>query len=268
MRRRPRCVRRVEALPRVESSAPPRPSSLGPWFGPLAAALVACKAPAAPADSTPGAASPAPSTNASDAETAPGPGDRVKSDGASAEAKPEAPTRTAVSGLDPGMKLRPFDATDVTSDERYCPVCRFADAPTIVLVGAVDDPEFHQDLADVEAVLARHRPFGNRPDDDPVEVFALVGAFGDDGLTVPPGEREAIFDAAAQIRRRLGLHMPVLVPEFDDETAPASAFEYYGFRRGRTLMLADDTNVVLWSAVAPPHLAEFDAALAPLMKAE
>jgi len=185
-----------------------------------------------------------------------------------AEVSPAEATREAESGLDVGMKFAAFEITNVDSEETYCQVCRFKTTPKVMLVGTVDDAEFHEDLADVEAVLARHRPFGASRDDDPVKAFAVIAEAGDDGLAVPTTDREALIAEAAALRRRLRLHMPVVVPDVEAEPAlPGGVFEgHYRITRSRTIMVADADDVVTYSQVAPSNLAAFDAVIGPLMR--
>ncbi len=147
-----------------------------------------------------------------------------------------------------------FDIVDPEDGSRRCQVCTIGTAPKLVAIGLADDPDFIEDLQDLEAVLAKYG-------DAAPQVFAVLAESRDDAL-LAPADPAALGERAKQLRAKSRLHMPVLVAATDEDPDPFT--DHYRITKSRTLMLADGGNTVTWSQTAPEHLGELDAALSKL----
>lgn len=221
----------------------------------LAASLAACDGGPSGSNAeepTPTAPSQTPGTGAHEAGT--GDGETGGDETGAGEAPEPEPPRKVPSGLDVGMTMASFDIIDPEDGSRRCQVCTIGTAPKLVAIGLADDPAFIEDLADLEALLAKYG-------EQAPQVFAVLAESRDDAL-LAPADPSALSERGKQLRSKARLTMPVLVVAADDE---ADTFtEHYRIKQSRTLMLADAENEVLWSQTAPDHLGELDLALSEL----
>ena len=216
-------------------------------FGILAVALATggCDSktePAAP--STAEAAKPAPAAATPAAATA-------------QPAKPAQPVDERVladSGLGVGGKFKPFDIVNCESGEQYCQVCKFGGSPKIMAVGTIDDPEFRNDLQNLDALVQKYG-------EDKVKAFAVVTDIKDGKSSTPLAEREALIAKIKALKAELGVKLPIVVPAAEGGAANKEFDDYYNVTKSRTLMFADGRNSVKYSAVAPKDLSELNTAI-------
>lgn len=159
----------------------------------------------------------------------------------------------ADSGLAKDGKLTAFDIVNCESGEKYCQVCRFGMSPKIMAVGTVDDPEFHDDLKDLDAIVKKYG-------DDKIKAFAVVTDIVD-GKGVTPKDIADAQAKANELRQKLAISIPVVVPAPEDEGGNREWDEYYNITKSRTVMFADGRNAVKYSAVGPEDFADLDAAI-------
>lgn len=210
-------------------------------FGILAVALTtgACDNKAEPAPRAPvtaEAAKPAPAELAK-AEPAKPVDDRVLAD----------------SGLGVGGKFKPFEIVNCESGETYCQVCKFGGSPKIMAIGTLDDPEFRNDLQNLDALVQKYG-------EDKVKAFAVVTDIKDGKSSTPQAEREALIAKVKALKTELGVKLPLVVPALEDG-GNKQFDDYYNVTRSRTLMFADGRNSVQYSAVAPKDLAALNTAI-------
>jgi hypothetical protein len=149
----------------------------------------------------------------------------------------------ADSGLGKDGKLTAFDIVNCESGEQYCQVCRFGGSPKLMAVGSLDDPQFHEDLKDLDAIVQKYG-------EDKVKAFAVVTEIVD-GKGRTPKDVEALKTQANALRTKLAISIPVVVPAPDQSGANREWDEYYNITKSRTVMFADGRNTVRWSAVGP-----------------
>lgn len=149
----------------------------------------------------------------------------------------------APSGLDKDGKLTAFDIVNCESGEQYCQVCRFGGSPKLMAVGSVDDAAFHEDLKDLDAIVKKYG-------EDKVKAFAVVTEIVD-GKGVTPKDVEAAKQKANELRQKLAISFPVVVPAPGEGGGNREWDEYYNITKSRTVMFADGRNTVKWSAVGP-----------------
>jgi len=159
----------------------------------------------------------------------------------------------ADSGLGKDGKLTAFDIVNCESGEKYCQVCRFGQSPKIMAVGTVDDPEFHDDLKDLDAIVKKYG-------DDKIKAFAVVTDIVDGKGITPKDVADAQAKAKA-LREKLAISIPVVVPAPEDDGGNREWDEYYNITKSRTVMFADGHNAVKYSAVGPEDFADLDTAI-------
>ncbi len=171
-----------------------------------------------------------------------------------AQAEKPAPEQVlADSGLGVGGKFQAFDIVNCDTGDQYCQVCKFGGSPKIMAVGTLDDPEFKNDLKNLDALVQKYG-------EDKLKAFAVVTDIKDGKATTPVADRDALVAKAKALRTELGVKIPVVVPA-NDNGAPNTAFEGYNVTKSRTVMFADGRNSVKYSAVAPKDLAELNTAI-------
>lgn len=149
----------------------------------------------------------------------------------------------ADSGLGKDGKLTAFDIVNCESGEQYCQVCRFGGSPKLMAVGSLDDAAFHEDLKDLDAIIKKYG-------EDKVKGFAVVTEIVD-GKGVTPKDVEAMKKQANELREKLAISFPLVVPAPGDGGGNREWEEYYNITKSRTVMFADGRNTVRWSAVGP-----------------
>lgn len=149
----------------------------------------------------------------------------------------------ADSGLGKDGKLTAFDIVNCESGEQYCQVCRFGGSPKLMAVGSLDDAAFHEDLKDLDAIIKKYG-------EDKVKAFAVITEIVD-GKGVTPKDVEAMKKQANELREKLAISFPVVVPAPGDGGGNREWEEYYNITKSRTVMFADGRNTVHWSAVGP-----------------
>ena len=159
----------------------------------------------------------------------------------------------ADSGLGVGGKFQAFDIVNCDTGDQYCQVCKFGGSPKIMAVGTLDDPEFKNDIKNLDALVQKYG-------EDKVKAFAVVTDIKDGKATTPVADRDALVAKAKALRTELGVKIPVVVPA-NENGAPNAAFEGYNVTKSRTVMFADGRNSVKYSAVAPKDLAELNTAI-------
>lgn len=180
----------------------------------------------------------------------------VKTDAkTTAEVAKPAPERVlADSGLGVGGKFQAFDIVNCDTGDQYCQVCKFGGSPKIMAVGTIDDPEFKNDVKNLDALVQKYG-------EDKLKAFAVVTDIKDGKATTPTADREALIAKAKALRTELGVKIPVVVPAAE-EGGPNKAFDdYYNVTKSRTVMFADGRNSVKYSAVAPQDLAALNTAI-------
>ncbi|MCH9684761.1 MAG: hypothetical protein K0V04_25220 [Deltaproteobacteria bacterium] len=159
----------------------------------------------------------------------------------------------ASSGLGQDGKLTAFDIVNCDSGEEYCQVCRFGASPKLMAVGSLDDASFHEDLKDLDAIAKKYG-------EDKVKVFAVVTDIVD-GKGVTPADVASTQAKAKELRTKLAISMPVVVPAANDEGKNRAWDEYYNITASRTVMFADGRNTVKYSAVGPEDWAGLNDAI-------
>jgi len=209
-------------------------------LGILAVALAtgACDNKADPAPARTAAATPAPAPAPAPEPAAPAADERVLAD----------------SGLGVGGKFKPFDIVNCDSGEQYCQVCKFGGSPKIMAVGTIDDPEFRNDLQNLDALVQKYG-------EDKVKAFAVVTDIKDGKASTPLAEREALIARVKALKAELGVKLPIVVPAAEGGAANKEFDDYYNVTKSRTLMFADGRNSVKYSAVAPADLSELNTAI-------
>ncbi len=212
-------------------------------FGILAVALTtgACDNKAEPAPRAP--------VTAEAAKPAPAPAELAKAE----PAKPADDRVLADSGLGVGGKFKPFEIVNCESGETYCQVCKFGGSPKIMAIGTLDDPEFRNDLQNLDALVQKYG-------EDKVKAFAVVTDIKDGKSSTPQAEREALIAKVKALKTELGVKLPLVVPALEDG-GNKEFDDYYNVTRSRTLMFADGRNSVKYSAVAPKDLAALNTAI-------
>ena len=169
-------------------------------------------------------------------------------------AKPVDDRVLADSGLGVGGKFKPFDIVNCESGEQYCQVCKFGGSPKIMAVGTIDDPEFRNDLQNLDALVQKYG-------EDKVKAFAVLTDIKDGKSSTPIADREALIAKAKALRTELGVKFPIVVPASEAGAVNKEFDDYYNVTKSRTLMFADGRNSVKYSAVAPADLAALNTAI-------
>ncbi|MCA9651902.1 MAG: hypothetical protein H6712_28650 [Myxococcales bacterium] len=159
----------------------------------------------------------------------------------------------ADSGLGKDGKLTAFDIVNCESGEKYCQVCRFGSSPKLMAVGTSDDEAFLEDLKDLDAIAQKYG-------EDKLKAFAVITDI-QDGKGVTPKDVEAARTKANEMREKLAIQMPVVVPAPDADGTNRAWDEYYNITKSRTVMFADGRNEVHYSAVGPEDFADLDQAI-------
>ena len=159
----------------------------------------------------------------------------------------------ADSGLGVGGKLSAFDIVNCESGEEYCQVCRFGGSPKVMAVGSADDEAFKKDLKDLDAIAKKYEAQG-------VKAFAVVTDLVD-GKATTPKDAEAAKAKAKALKEELGITIPVVVPAPEDGGPNKIWDEYYNITASRTVMFADGSNEVKWSAVGADDFAKLNEAI-------
>jgi len=120
-------------------------------------------------------------------------------------------------------------------------------------VGSPDDEAFRKDLKDLDAVAKKYEGKG-------VKAFAVVTDIVD-GKATTPADAKAAQDKANEIRKELGITIPVVVPAPEEGGANKIWDEYYNITASRTLMFADGKNNVKFSAIGPEDLSGLATAI-------
>ncbi|HGG56511.1 MAG TPA: hypothetical protein ENK31_01810, partial [Nannocystis exedens] len=160
----------------------------------------------------------------------------------------------ADSGLGIGGKLRAFQITNSDSGEEYCQVCRYGGSPKIMAVGSVDDPDFRNDLQNIDAVVQKYG-------EDKLKAFGVIAEIKDGRGLTPKEHREELIARVKTMRDELGITIPVVLPAIEDDGANAAFDNYYNITKSRTLMFADGRNSIRFSAVAPSDLSGLNTAI-------
>ncbi|MEZ4453479.1 MAG: hypothetical protein R3B09_28725 [Nannocystaceae bacterium] len=208
----------------------------------LATLLVACGG-APPATPT----SESPATPAAEAP--------AKAPEAEAPAKTPADDRVlADSGLGVGGKFRAFQILNCESGDEYCQVCRYGGSPKIMAVGTLGDPEFKNDLQNIDALVKKYG-------EDKVKAFAVIADIHDGKGSTPQEGRDELVAQAKAMRTELGISIPVVVPALEEGGVNKAFDDYYNITQSRTLMFADGRNAIRYSAVAPTDLSGLHTAI-------
>ena len=168
-------------------------------------------------------------------------------------AKPADDRELADRGLGVGGKFKPFEIVNCESGEKYCQVCQFGSSPKIMAIGTLDDPEFRNDLQNLDALVQKYG-------EDKVKAFAVVTDIKDGKSTTPLAEREALIARVKALKAELGVKLPLVIPDIEDGANKAFD-DYYNVTKSRTLMFADGRNSVKYSAVAPTDLSALNTAI-------
>jgi hypothetical protein len=120
-------------------------------------------------------------------------------------------------------------------------------------VGSLDDAAFHEDLKDLDAIVKKYG-------EDKVKAFAVVTEIVD-GKGLTPKDVEAAKQRANELRQKLAISFPVVVPAPGDGGGNREWDEYYNITKSRTVMFADGRNTVRWSAVGPQDWAGLNEAI-------
>lgn len=190
-------------------------------------------------------------------EAAPADGEKAGQDAAEATKDPWAEKLAARvladSGLGKDGKLTAFDIVNCESGEEYCQVCRFGSNPKLMAVGTVDDAQFHEDLKNLDAIAQKYG-------EDKIKAFAVITDI-EGGKATTPADVKAAQDKANELKQKLAIKMPVVVPSPGEEGANKVWDEYYNITQSRTVMFADGRNTVHYSAVGPADWSGLDAAI-------
>ena len=194
----------------------------------------------------------APETAKAEAEATPAP--EAKAD-ANVEAEPEADSKALVeSGLALGQRFVAFDILNCESGDRYCQVCKFGGSPKIMAVGTLDDPDFQEDLKDLDAIAKKYA-------DKDVKAFAVIAQPTDGKLGTPVADAADVQAKAKALREELGIDMPIVIPAAEGESPNPQWEDHYKVSKSRTIMFADGRNEVKYSQVAPEDFAALDTAI-------
>ncbi len=167
----------------------------------------------------------------------------------------------ADSGLGVGGKLIAFEIRNAATDETYCQVCRYGSRPKIMVAGTPDDPKFQEAVKDVDAIVKK---FGQ----DKVVAFAVASPMkGGKAVTPPAPERDGFKKEVSDLLGKLGVEIPVVIPEPEDGPTNRQWDEYYNITKSPTIMFADGKNTVRYSAAAPDDLADLGAAIEKTVQA-
>lgn len=164
----------------------------------------------------------------------------------------------AQSGLGKDGKLTAFDIVNCESGETYCQVCRFGSSPKLMAVGSVDDEAFHEDLKDLDAIVQKYG-------DDKLKGFAVITEIVD-GKGVTSKDVAALQEQANELRQKLAISIPVVVPAPNEQGQNREWDEYYNITSSRTVMFADGRNAVKYSAVGPEDFSELNAAIQSVLE--
>ncbi|MEM7153046.1 MAG: hypothetical protein AAF799_09390 [Myxococcota bacterium] len=165
----------------------------------------------------------------------------------------------ADSGLGKDGKLTAFDIVNCESGEKYCQVCRFGGNPKLMAVGTADDEAFHEDLKNLDAIAQK---YGN----DNLKAFAVITTL-DGGKAITPKNVGEAQKQANDLREKLAIQMPVVVPAPDEEGGNNRVWdEYYNITKSRTVMFADGRNTVKYSAVGPEDWAGLNEAIVSVVE--
>lgn len=164
----------------------------------------------------------------------------------------------AQSGLGKGGKLTAFDIVNCESGEQYCQVCRFGGSPKIMAVGQVDDEAFHEDLKDLDAIVKKYG-------EDKVKGFAVITEIVD-GKGTTPKDVDALQKQANELRQKLAISIPVVVPAPGENGKNREWDEYYNITQSRTVMFADGRHTVKYSAVGPEDFSELNEAIVSVVE--
>lgn len=159
----------------------------------------------------------------------------------------------ASSGLAEDGALVPFEIVNCEDGDAYCQICRFGRSPKLMAVGTVDDPAFLEDLKDLDAIAQK---YGS----DKLGAFAVITEI-EGGKATTPKDVEEAKQRANDLREKLALRMPVVVPAPGDDGTNRAWDEYYNITRSRTVMFADGRNTVRYSAVGPDDFSELNEAI-------
>jgi hypothetical protein len=179
-----------------------------------------------------------------------------KTEAAAEPAKTEAPVDNRVladSGIGVGGKLKAFQIVNCDSGDEYCQVCRYGGSPKVMAVGELDDPEFRNDIQNLDALVKKYG-------EDKLKAFAVIAEIKDGKGVTPAQDREALIARAKAVRAELGVTIPVVVPAAE-EGGNKAFDDYYNITKGRTMMFADGRNAVRYSATAPTDLAALNDAI-------
>jgi len=205
----------------------------------LAALLTACGGP------TPAAAPPLAAAEPAKTEATAEP--------AKAEEPPIDNRVLADSGIGVGGKLKAFQIVNCDSGDEYCQVCRYGGSPKVMAVGELDDPEFRNDIQNLDALVKKYG-------EDKLKAFAVIAVIKDGKGVTPAQDRDALIARAKAVRQELGVTIPVVVPAAE-EGGNKAFDDYYNITRSRTMMFADGRNAVRYTATAPADLAALNDAI-------
>ncbi len=172
-------------------------------------------------------------------------------------AEPVAPADTrvlAASGLGVGGKFKPFEIVNCDDGTQYCQVCKFGGSPKIMAVGTIDDPDFKNDIQNIDAVVQKYGP-------DKLKAFAVITPIHDGKATTPRTGRDELLAQVKALKAELGVTLPIVIAAVEDDASTPVFDEYYNITQSRTVMFADGRNAVQYSAVAPPDLSGLNTAI-------
>ncbi|MGB1278093.1 MAG: hypothetical protein ACPG77_20270 [Nannocystaceae bacterium] len=159
----------------------------------------------------------------------------------------------ADSGLGIGGKFKAFNIVNCDSGDEYCQVCKFGGNPKIMAVGSIDDPDFKNDIQNIDALVKKYG-------EDKVKAFAVITDIKDGKATTPIANKDELQAKAKALRTELNVSIPVVIPAAEGDQQNA-AFADYNITKSRTVMFADGKNAVKYSAVAPSDLAALHTAV-------
>lgn len=169
-------------------------------------------------------------------------------------ATPTEATRSVESGLAVGDKLEAFETFDSASGETSCQLCEYEATPKIIVAGTLDDPEFQEDIKDVDAIVAK---WGR----DRVKAFAVVAMPRDGRLSAPDEVDQELATRVQRLRKLLDVGIPIVIPTAEDGSESSVWEDHYNVTRSRTLIFADERDEVQYSVTAPDHLGPLDQAI-------
>lgn len=168
-------------------------------------------------------------------------------------AKKLASRKLAASGLDVGSRLSAFDIINCETGDEYCQVCKFGGSPKIMAVGTPDDEAFKKDIKDIDAIAKK---YGAKD----LKAFAVITEL-ESGKAITPKDAKAAQAKADELRKELGVSIPIVIPAPGDEGNNKIWDEYYNITASRTLMFADGSNEVKFAAVGPEDMSGLDKAI-------